>query len=67
MFVVFLYGPPASGKHTIGKRLSALLNIPLFHNHLTVDLATTLFEFGIRADSNSRLCPHPCWWSIARR
>ena len=46
MIVIFLHGPPASGKYTVGKALSALLGMPLFHNHLAVDLARSLFEFG---------------------
>ena len=46
MKVVFLFGPPAAGKHTIGSLLSKETGLPLFHNHLTVDLATSLFEFG---------------------
>lgn len=46
MQVVFIYGPPAAGKHTIGSLLSERTGLPLFHNHLTVDLAKTLFEFG---------------------
>jgi hypothetical protein len=46
MIVIFLHGPPASGKYTVGKALSALLGVPLFHNHLAVDLARSLFEFG---------------------
>lgn len=46
MFVVFLHGRAASGKLTVGKELSALTALPLFHNHLTVDLALSLFEFG---------------------
>jgi hypothetical protein len=46
MYCVFLHGPPACGKHTIGTLLSALLGVPLFHNHLTVDLAAALHEFG---------------------
>lgn len=46
MKVIFLHGPPAAGKHTIGSKLSEQTGIPLFHNHLTVDLATSLFEFG---------------------
>ena len=44
--VLFVYGPPASGKHTIGSLLSPILNIPLFHNHLVVDAAQALFDFG---------------------
>ena len=46
MYVVFIHGPLASGKHTVGTQLSALLGIPLFHNHLAVDTALTLFPFG---------------------
>jgi len=44
--VVFIHGPAASGKYTIGSALAERLGIPLFHNHLTVDLVTTLFDFG---------------------
>lgn len=46
MHVVFLHGPAASGKHTIGRLLSALTGLPLFHNHLAVDAAKALFDFG---------------------
>jgi hypothetical protein len=46
MRVVFIHGPAASGKHTIGSLLSTRTGLPLFHNHLAVDLARTLFEFG---------------------
>ncbi|MEJ2087716.1 MAG: AAA family ATPase [Gammaproteobacteria bacterium] len=45
-YVVFLHGPAAAGKHTVGTRVSERLGIPLFHNHLTVDLVKSLFEFG---------------------
>jgi len=43
---VFLHGLPGVGKLTIGKALETLTGYPVFHNHLAVDLATTLFEFG---------------------
>ena len=46
MHVIFLHGAPASGKHTIGVRLSELTGLPLFHNHLAVDTAKSLFSFG---------------------
>jgi hypothetical protein len=46
MHVVFIHGPPAAGKHTVGSILSELTGLPLFHNHLTVDLVSTLFDFG---------------------
>lgn len=46
MIVVFLHGPPAAGKHTVGSLLAQRLDVPLFHNHLAVDLAKSLFDFG---------------------
>ncbi|MBT3218511.1 MAG: shikimate kinase [Proteobacteria bacterium] len=46
MKLVFIHGPVASGKYTIGKELANLTGFPLFHNHLTVDLVCTLFDFG---------------------
>jgi hypothetical protein len=46
MYVVFIHGPAASGKHTIGSRLGELTGLPLFHNHLAVDAARALFDFG---------------------
>ncbi|MCH9646621.1 MAG: ATP-binding protein [Deltaproteobacteria bacterium] len=44
--VLFLHGPAAAGKHTIGSIVAKRLELPLFHNHLTVDLVKTLFDFG---------------------
>ena len=44
MQVIFLYGPPASGKLTIAKKLAEKTGISLFHNHLTFDLAEVLHE-----------------------
>ena len=38
MYLIFLYGPPASGKLTVAENLSKLTGIPLFHNHLSRDL-----------------------------
>lgn len=46
MHVVFIHGPPAVGKYTIGAVLSERTGLPLFHNHLAVDTALSLFEFG---------------------
>lgn len=46
MHVVFIHGPAAAGKYTVGTHLSALTELPLFHNHLAVDVAKSLFEFG---------------------
>src|SRR5258706_14496721 len=46
MKLVFLYGAPAVGKLTVARELAALTGFRLFHNHLTVDLVTSLFPFG---------------------
>lgn len=46
--LIVLYGPPAVGKLTVARRLAALTGFRLFHNHLTVDLALSLFDFGTR-------------------
>jgi shikimate kinase len=42
--VVFLYGPPGAGKYTIGVELAARTGFRLFHNHLTVNLVSAVFE-----------------------
>ncbi len=34
------------GKLTVGSELKKMTGFPLFHNHLTVDLTESLFEFG---------------------
>lgn len=46
MKLVFLHGPPASGKYTIARGLEEALGVVNFHNHLTLDVAKALFEFG---------------------
>ena len=46
MQLIFIYGPPAAGKHTVAVPLSEQTGIPLFHNHMVVDIVRNLFEFG---------------------
>ncbi len=48
MKLVFIYGPPAVGKYTVATELSKLTGYKLFHNHVTVDMVMTLFDFGSR-------------------
>src|SRR5688572_5762025 len=43
MRVVCLYGPPGVGKLTVARELTALTGFKLFHNHLVVDLVTSVF------------------------
>jgi hypothetical protein len=44
--LVFIHGLAASGKLTTARALGALTGYPVFHNHLVVDLLTTVFPFG---------------------
>ena len=46
MELVVLAGMPGVGKLTIGQALRKASGYRLFHNHLTVDLALSLFKFG---------------------
>lgn len=46
MKLIFIYGPPATGKLTVATELAKITDLKVFHNHLTVDLLTSLFEFG---------------------
>ena len=46
MKLLFLHGPPAVGKLTIAREVAALTGWRLFHNHLTVNLALAVYDFG---------------------
>lgn len=44
--LIYLYGPPASGKLTVAEALHDLTGLPLFHNHLTVNAVRPIFPFN---------------------
>jgi hypothetical protein len=44
--LVFIVGPPAVGKMTVGHELAARTGFKLFHNHHTIDLVLRFFPFG---------------------
>lgn len=44
--LVFIVGPPAVGKMTVGHELAKRTGLKLFHNHHTIDLALRFFPFG---------------------
>lgn len=44
--LVFLVGPPAVGKMTVGREVSRLTGMPLFHNHLSIEAVLPVFPFG---------------------
>lgn len=46
MQLVFIHGAPAVGKLTVARELAARTGFRLFHNHLTVDLVSSVFAFG---------------------
>lgn len=46
MNLVVIYGPPAVGKYTVAKELQKITNYKLLHNHLTVDLISSILDFG---------------------
>lgn len=46
MKLIFLHGAPATGKLTVAQALAALTGAPLSDNHLSIDLARSVFAFG---------------------
>ncbi|CAN5856093.1 AAA family ATPase [soil metagenome] len=43
--LIFLVGPPAVGKMTVGHELAARTGMKLFHNHQTIELVLGFFPF----------------------
>ena len=46
MLLLCIHGPAASGKLTVARELGARTGFPVFHNHLVVDMLTSVFGFG---------------------
>lgn len=46
MKLVIIFGPPAVGKMTVGRALSEITDLKLFHNHLSIELVRNFFDFG---------------------
>lgn len=46
MTLIFVIGPPAVGKMTVGRELAELTGFKLFHNHLSLELVNQFFDFG---------------------
>jgi hypothetical protein len=46
MKLLFIHGPAAAGKYTIGRELAALTGFEFYHNHLVVDEVLKEHAFG---------------------
>jgi len=44
--LLYICGPPASGKLTVATALAELTGLSLFHNHLSVDAVSCVLPFG---------------------
>ncbi|MFT4711734.1 MAG: hypothetical protein ACJAVI_003880 [Candidatus Azotimanducaceae bacterium] len=54
--LVVIYGQEATGKLTIAKSLAAATSLKLFHNHVSIDVANTLFKYGEQDCDDLVLC-----------
>ncbi|MHA1199449.1 MAG: AAA family ATPase [Candidatus Heimdallarchaeaceae archaeon] len=46
MKFIVIFGPPATGKMTIGQELSKITSFKLLHNHMSIELILKFFEYG---------------------
>lgn len=46
MDLIFIHGPVGAGKLTVAQALSEQTGLRLFHNHMTVDAVSAVFDFG---------------------
>lgn len=47
--LLFVVGPPAVGKMTVGEAIAERTGLKLFHNHISIELALRYFEYGTPA------------------
>lgn len=64
MKFVLISGAPAVGKYTVARELAQLTGYLLFHNHLTVDLVLSVYDFGTPGFVALR---EQIWFSVIRR
>lgn len=53
MNLIFIYGPPGTGKLTVAKKLASVTGYKVFHNHVSIDCAESVFEFGTKPFSRA--------------
>ena len=44
--LLYIFGPPAVGKMTVGEAIAARTGLRVFHNHLAIEPVLRFFEFG---------------------
>ncbi|MCM3699362.1 AAA family ATPase [Paenibacillus macerans] len=49
MKFIVLFGPQAVGKMTVGQELAKITGLKLFHNHMTIELVSQFFDYGMPA------------------
>jgi hypothetical protein len=49
--LLFVVGPPAVGKMTVGSAIAERTGLRLFHNHISIEVALRYFEYGTPAFS----------------
>ena len=47
--LLFIVGPPAVGKMSVGQAIAERTGLRLFHNHIAVELALRYFDYGTPA------------------
>ncbi|HDV8366653.1 TPA: AAA family ATPase [Bacillus cereus] len=48
MKLILIFGPQAVGKMTVGQELATLTGLKLFHNHMTIDLVSPIFDYSTK-------------------
>ena len=43
---VLIIGPQAVGKMTVGQELAKITGYKLFHNHMTIEILTKIFDYS---------------------
>jgi len=49
MKFVIIFGPSAVGKMTVGQSLAELTDMKLYHNHMSIEAVSPIFDFGTPA------------------
>ena len=60
MKLVYIYGPPATGKLSVAKQLAKITGFRLFHNHLTADYVSSIFPLKNKKSNRIK-------WKIATK